>query len=205
MGFGQLDLVDPDLVEDSNRNRQLFTSSDVGRPKAHRVLKNLEAYVVSPAQLRGYFMTFEEWTQHRRRPRYNVVCCGVDSLRSMLAVARYGIQTDTTLIFTNVSRDGEACRVFIQRRGKMQPCFACYLPSALERQRDRDQPCLPVPAIADILQVAVGFGARAAVGEILGTPIGDYNCRDLTFTGFDLIRTIRRRPGCPLCLQFKSS
>ena len=34
-GYGHLDFVDPDIVEDSNRNRQNFTANDVGRPKVH--------------------------------------------------------------------------------------------------------------------------------------------------------------------------
>ena len=87
-------------------------------------------------------------------------------------------------------------RLFIQRPG--EACFACYRPQALHAGQER-RACTPVPAIADILHVAVGFAARAAVGELLGLPIGDFNLRDLTLSGFDIKNTVQRNPGCPLC------
>lgn len=199
MGLGVLDFIDPDVVEDSNRNRQLFTAADVGKPKAHQVLLNLEPYATYRTALRGYYMTFEEWSSDRRRPRYHVICCGVDSLPTMVAVARYGLARGTTVVFTNVSEDGECCRIFIQRPGHDQACFGCYNPAALAPAKEDRRPCAPVPAIADILHVAVGLSARATVGEILGVPIGDYNCRDVSFSGIDLVKTITKQRACPLC------
>ena len=200
MGFGQVDVVEPDRVEDSNRNRQLFKAEDVGLPKAHRVLNNIEPYAVYRTVLRGYFMTFQEWARLPSRTRYDAICCGVDCIPTMVAVSQYGFAQHVPVVFTNVSRDGEACRIFIQRPGHTDPCFACYRPQALDHRVYRDQPCIPQPAISDILHVAVGFGARAAVGEILGLPISDtFNCRDITFGGFDIAKNIAKRVDCPLC------
>ncbi len=198
MGFSKLSFVDGDLVEDSNRNRQMFIGEDVGLPKAHQVLKNLQPYATTTSVLRGYFMHFEDWCQQPGRGKYSVICCGVDSIPSMLAVSAYGLKTKTPVIFTNISSDGEAARIFIQRSSEGQPCFACYRPEALNWRQEK-QSCAPVPAIADILHVAVGLGARATVGEILGVPIGEYNCRDLTFTGFDIKKNIEKRQNCGLC------
>jgi molybdopterin/thiamine biosynthesis adenylyltransferase len=198
MGLSRIGFVDGDLVEDSNRNRQMFTAEDVGSPKVHQALKNLEPYATNQSLLRGYFMHFEEWCKQPRRGKYSVLCCGVDSIPSMLAVSAYGLMTKTPVVFTNVSADGEAARIFIQRSGENDPCFACYRPEALNWQQQK-QSCAPIPAIADILHVAVGLGARATVSEILGVPIGDYNCRDFTFAGFDIKRTIPKRSDCQLC------
>lgn len=199
MGVGGLDFMDGDLVEDSNRNRQLFTANDVGHPKAHRVLHNLQTFAVHNTILRGYYQTFEEWRADRRRPKYDVVCCGVDSIPTMVAASRYGLETRTPVIFVNISADGEALRVFTQRTSEPSACFVCYRPSSWDYQIPRDQECIPVPAIADILHVAVGFAARAVVGELLGEPMGTFNCRDITFGGIDLKRTIPRAEGCKLC------
>ena len=200
MGFREVAGVEPDRVEDSNRNRQLFTAEDVGLPKAHRLMRNIAPYAVYRTVLRSYFMTFQEWAQLRNRRRYSVIACGVDCLPTMLAVSEYGWTHKTPVIYINVSRDGEACRLFIQRCGADDPCFACYQPGALDHKARRDQPCVPSPAIGDILHVAIGLGARAAVGEILGVPISDdYNCRDITFGGFDIKKRILKRAGCPLC------
>jgi molybdopterin/thiamine biosynthesis adenylyltransferase len=198
MGFSKLSFVDGDLVEDSNRNRQMFIAEDVGLPKAHQIIKNLEPYATATSTLRGYFMHFEDWCQQSGRGKYSAICCGVDSIPSMLAVSAYGLKAKTPVIFTNISADGEAARIFIQRSTQAEPCFACYRPESLNWLQEK-QSCAPVPAIADILHVAVGLGARAIVGEILGVPIGEYNCRDFTFTGFDIKRTLVKRPECPLC------
>ena len=200
MGTSSVCFLDPDLVEASNRNRQMFTLEDVGKPKAHRLLSNLAPFATARAHLRGFFMPFEDWlVKFGRRSRFEMICCGVDSIPTMANVARFGVKTKTPVIFINVSENGEACRVFIQRPLANAPCFVCYLPDALALRVVSRTPCLPVPGIADILHVAVGLGARAAMGEIMGEPIGEYNCRDFTFGGIDLIRTIVKKPDCPLC------
>jgi len=195
-GVRQMDIVDHDFVEDSNRNRQFFTADDVGKPKAHQVLKNLAPFAVFPTLLRGYCSTFEDWVKQKHKTHYDAIICGVDSMPTMVAVAKYGLASRSTVIFVNVDGSGDACRIFIQRPGAA--CFACYMPQALQALPER-RSCAPVAAIADILHVAVGFSARAVAGEILGAPIGDYNSRDITFTGFDIKKTVKRRPACPLC------
>jgi hypothetical protein len=103
-------------------------------------------------------------------------------------------------VVSNVSRDGESCRIFIQRSGENDPCFACYAPDVTDSPTVQpDRSCAPTPAIADILPVAVGFATRAAIGEILRVPIGEYNCRDITFGGIDIKKTITKKTGCALC------
>ena len=202
MGFGGVDVVEKDLVENSNRNRQLYQSTDVGKPKACALLRNLSPYAVWRTSLRGYYMSFEEWLEQNHAPVHSAIVCAVDNAASLFNAARYGLSTQTPVVFANVSTDGEACRIFIQRPGVKDACFACYRPH--ETFDDRDRPCVPVPAIADILQVAVGFAARALVGEIHGVPIGDYNCRDLTFTGFDIVKQVAKRIDCKICGGLKS-
>ena len=60
-------------------------------------------------------------------------------------------------------------------------------------------PTSSVIPIADILQVAVGFAARALVGEIHGLPIGDYNCRNLSFSGVDFVKRVEKCLDCKMC------
>lgn len=202
IGTSSVFLIDPDLVEDSNRNRQFFTLEDVGKPKAHRLLSNLAPFATARTRLCGYYLSFEAWlVKFGRRSRFDMICCGVDSIPTMANVARFGLETQTPVVYLNVSENGEACRMFLQRPTADAPCFVCYLPDALAPRQVSRTPCLPIPAIADILHVAVGLGARAAMGEIMGSPIGEYNCRDFTFGGIDLVRTIAKRPDCPLCSQ----
>lgn len=203
MGIGQIDIIEPDLIEDSNRNRQFFTARDVGRPKAHQLLRNIAPYAVRPSALRGFYMTFEEWSSDNPLSEYSVISCGVDSFRTMAVVARYALVNKAPAIFYNVSEDGDSCRVFVQRPGAADPCLACYIPQVLDDGRFGGKPCIPSPAIGDILQVAVGVAVRAAVGEIVGVPIGEFNCRDIALSGFDIRKTVSSRPDCPLCIEAK--
>lgn len=194
MGIGRLDFVDPDIVEDSNRNRQRFTADDVGKPKAHALLANLAPYATFATELQGYFGTFQDCASEFRTP--DVVLCGVDNDEARVAVARFSVLHYIPVVFIAVSKDGEAFSLFIQR--PRQACLACRQPSVLEPKEP--QLCIPVPAIADILQVAAGFGARAVVGELLGSPISDeYNLRQITFTKFDIKQQVQRNPDCVLC------
>lgn len=196
MGFGCLVFVEHDLVEDSNRNRQFFIDEDVGKPKAHRLIERVKPFATHDTLLIGHYMTFQQYVATEDVPKFDAIWCGVDNEPTMVDVARHGLATGTSVIFTNVSFDGEMCRTFIQRPG--QACFACYKPESLTA-KFRKQSCAPVPAIADLIHVAVGFGARAVVGEILGMPIGNWNCRDIGLAGIDSIRTIERKKGCELC------
>ena len=191
-----IDVLDHDIVEVSNLNRQLFTTKDLGKPKPHALLDNISPYATSERTLHSYWTTIQDFVSTAASERsYAAYSAGVDNDDANIAVAKYAIRTGTTAIFTNVSRDGDACRVFVQRAG--EACFVCYKPHALTPEPSPG--CLRTPAIADILQVAAGLAVRAVVGELMGEPIGDYNCRDLSFSGFDYVRSIERRPDCPVC------
>jgi hypothetical protein len=143
-------------------------------------------------------MTFEEWLTFPSRSRYDVICCGVDSLSTMAAVARFGLSKNIPVIFTNVSADCEAARIFIQRPGPSEACFGCYKPDLLGLDATR-QPCTPVAACGDILRIAIGFGARAAFAELLGQPMASYNCRDITFMGIAFAKHVQKKECCDIC------
>lgn len=206
MGFGSIDCCDPDLVEDSNRNRQLVTARDVGKPKAHAVLRNVAPFATCHTRLRGFHGSFQELLLSGCVMRYDCILCGVDNNPANVDVARYGVLTRTPVIFINVSRDGEAFRLFIQRPD--EACFACYNPRALEPpkdiaiSRDRALACTPDPSIGDVLMAAVAFGCRALTLEMCGDRISqNWNCRDITFYGLDLKEDIQRNPGCRVCAR----
>jgi adenylyltransferase/sulfurtransferase len=195
IGVGRLDWVDHDIVEDSNRNRQPFMAEDVGKPKAHQLLKNLSSYATFPTLMVGHHQTFQAFAENDHLD-YDVILCGVDNDEANVAVARAAVRTGLPVVFVNVSRDGGAFRIFVQRPG--EACFACYRPDACEPKPPA--PCIPSPAIADVLQAAVGFATRAVVAEIFETPINmDWNCRDVTFYGFDVLQKINKKHDCSVC------
>jgi hypothetical protein len=195
-----VDIVDFDLVEVSNLSRQFFTFEDVGVPKAHALVTRIYPFITRPMLLRSYWMGVEEFTDYKSHLDTSIFCVGVDNDEANIDSAKLALFANKTAVFVNVSRDGDSCRIFIQRPG--DACFACYKPSALHpKPRDPNAGCPRTPAIADILQVAAGFAVRAVLGEILKAPIGDYNCRDISLSGFDHSKTVQRNPDCLLCKE----
>jgi molybdopterin/thiamine biosynthesis adenylyltransferase len=193
-GVGRLDIVDHDRVDTTNRARQFYTATDVGNYKAHALPKRLRPFATAPTTLRGYAATCQTAaldTDH------NVIICGVDNDAANANIAARAHQHQTPAVFVNVSKDGEACRLFIQQPGGA--CFACYRPTALIPKPP--QPCIPTPAIVDILHIAAGLAVRATTTLLHGDTIGPYNCRDLTMSGIDLTKTVSRSTTCPLCNQ----
>jgi len=193
-GIGGLDIVDHDRVDTTNRARQFYTATDVGKYKAHALPTRLRPFATSATTIRGYAATFQAAALDNN---HDLIICGVDNDAANASVANHAHRHLTPVVFVNVSKDGEACRIFIQTPGNA--CFACYRPTALIHKPP--QPCIPTPAIVDILHIAAGLAVRAATTILHGDTIGDYNCRDLTMSGIDLTKTVPRSPTCLLCNQ----
>ena len=191
-GVGELNIIDNDRVDITNLSRQFYTARDVGQYKAHALPKRLRPFATGPTIIKGYAAKFEDVNLDEPP---DIIVCGVDNDTANVSVAQYAHKHRIPVVFVNVSKDGEACRVFIQTPGAA--CFACYKPNALTPKPPA--PCTPTPAIVDILHVATGLAVRATTTLLMGESIGDYNCRDLTMSGTDLTKTVQRRNECPLC------
>ncbi len=59
-GIGRITLLDRDIVEASNLNRQLFYEKDIGRNKALALAENLQRECVAASQIRGLALRLEE-------------------------------------------------------------------------------------------------------------------------------------------------
>lgn len=192
LGIGRLTIVDHDRVDNTNRSRQFYTARDIGKYKTHALPLRLRPFATAPTIIKGYaakFPTDDIGHDH------DLIICGVDNDAANVSAAAYALAHHEPVVFINVSKDGQACRVFIQTPGNA--CFACYKPTALIPKPPA--PCTPTPAIVDILHIAAGLAVRAATTLLLGDSIGDYNCRDFTMDGIDITKTVPRRPTCVLC------
>ena len=191
-GIGRITLLDDDIVEASNLNRQRFYISDIGRSKALALAENLERECIAPTEIRGLAFRLEEAIAREIDLGCDVVVCGVDNNPARVAASRYFRFKGIPVVFTGVSRDGDCGYVFVQ--DKHGPCVGCLYPDMADDDR---YPCPGTPAIADILQ-AVGSLAAYGVDTLLTKRARKWNYRRICLSDADGdgAAMVESRPGC---------
>lgn len=175
-GIGRITLLDDDIVERSNLNRQRFYIKDVGKNKAIALARNLLPETTAATQIIGLGFRFEEAIVRGVDLAADVAVCGVDNNPARMAVSTYFRKHGIPVVFTAVSRDADHGYVFVQDRDG--PCIACLLPDTATDDR---YPCPGTPAIADILQ-AVGALSLYAVDTLLTQRARAWNYRRVSLS-----------------------
>jgi molybdopterin-synthase adenylyltransferase len=147
-GIGKITLLDDDVVEVSNLNRQRFYIKDIGKNKAIALARNLQRECIVTTGISGYAFRLEEAIVRGLDLSCDVAICGVDNNPARVAASRYFRGKGIPVIFAAVSRDADHGYVFVQK--KDGPCIACLFPDIVNDDR---YPCPGTPAIADILQI----------------------------------------------------
>ena len=191
-GIGRITLLDDDVVEASNLNRQRFYISDIGRNKALALAENLERECIAATEIRGFAFRIEEAIARQIDLGCDAVVCGVDNNPARVTASRHFRAKGANVIFTAVSRDGDCGYVFVQE--KQGPCIGCLYPDMADDDR---YPCPGTPAIADILQ-AVGSLAVYAVDTLLMKRARNWNYRRVSLSDAeaDGAAMVESRPGC---------
>jgi molybdopterin/thiamine biosynthesis adenylyltransferase len=194
-GIGKITLLDGDVVEPSNLNRQRFYKKDIGGNKAIALAGNLRAECIAQTKIRGCPFRLEEAIARRIDLTCDVAICGVDNNPGRVAASRFFRSKTLPVIFTGVSRDADHGYVLVQDRGG--PCIACMFPDMVNDDR---YPCPGTPAIADILQ-AVGSLAVYAIDTLIMERPRSWNYRRLSLSDSTLDggSMIERRESCSLC------
>jgi molybdopterin/thiamine biosynthesis adenylyltransferase len=170
-GIGRITLLDRDLVEASNLNRQLFYEKDIGRNKALALAENLQRECIAATDIRGHALNLEDAIDRKIDLSCDVAICGVDNNPARVAASRFFRFAGIPVIFAAVSRDGDHGYVFVQDRHG--PCIGCLFPDMADDDR---YPCPGTPAIADILQ-AIGAMAVYAIDTLVLTRCRTWNYR----------------------------
>jgi adenylyltransferase/sulfurtransferase len=194
-GVGALLILDPDRVQLSNLNRQLFYEEDLYQNKAIALAKNLAREATSRTCITAYPLSFEDAVRKGVDPDADVVVCGVDSNRTRLNVSSHFL-AGRPVVFLGVDEIADHGYVFVQEQDG--PCFACLFPHALE-DATRNQ-CAKVGAVKDILKVVAGIALYAVDSLLMGRKRA-WNFKESTLAGFapDVSRQIGRRDNCPVC------
>jgi len=195
-GIGHIGLVDHDVVDTSNLQRQIVHGeSMIGKPKvesAARRLQDLNPHItVTP-----YHEPLTSTNALDILASYDVIMDGTDNFPTRYLLNDAAVMLGKPLVYGSIYRFEGQVSVFAMPGG---PCYRCLLP-------DPPPPHL-VPSCAEagvlgILPGTIGtIQATEAIKIILG--IGDtlagrlllYDALDMSF---DMI-TLPKRPACPMC------
>ena len=194
-GIGALTILDDDVVEVGNLNRQRFYEKDLGQNKAIALVQNLQAECIHDSLMTGFALSFQRAVDRGIDLSCNVAICGVDNNPTRVAASRYFQEKHLPVIFTAVTADADHGYVFVQEAESA--CLGCLFPDIADDQR---YPCPGTPAISEILQL-VGALAAYAVDSCLMKRRRDWNYRQFYLTGAanEACRTVDRHENCPLC------
>lgn len=195
-GIGHLRILDHDVVEHTNLNRQHFFPTDIGQNKACCLARNLAPHCHAGTILEGFPFSFEDAVALDIDLAAAFVVCGVDNSEARVAVSEYYRRLATPVVFIAVDFLAECGHVFVQESTPATPCFGCAFPRSLTSGK---APCF-VPASKDVLKVVAGF-ALYAIDSVLMDRKRNWNYRRVHLAGFapDVLINIEQNPECPLC------
>ena len=193
-GVGGLTILDHDIVEPSNLNRQRFYLPDVGCNKAIALAQHLERECIYSTRITGFALRLEEVIERRFDLNCDIAICGVDNNPARTAASRHFRERGVPVIFVAVSANANHGYVFLQE--KIGPCFGCLFPDAVN---DAAYPCPGTPAVADILQL-IGAMAIYVVDSYLMPRRREWNYRsfNLEDRASDSCQVVKPRNGCLL-------
>ncbi|NLE21489.1 MAG: HesA/MoeB/ThiF family protein [Actinobacteria bacterium] len=195
-GVGRVGIVDDDVVELSNLQRQvLFTTADVGRPKAGVAAERLAA--LNPdVTLEPCASRLRAATAPGLIDRYDVVVTAVDNFP-----ARY-LLNDACVLARKTLVDGAVLRttgLAMTVKGGETACYRCVFPEppppAGVVSCSEAGVLGPVPGLIGSIQALEVIKVMTGVGRPLYDRLLQYDGGSMTFSEVSL----ERSPSCPVC------
>lgn len=190
-GVGYLRIIDCDIVEITNLNRQVaHWSTDLGRPK-------VESAAMKLTQLNPEIMVdavnerISEETVGKLLDGVDLVVDGQDNLPTRLLINSECVSRGITYVFAAVYGFEGYLTTVVPGKG---PCLRCIYPG--ETLPDGPTPILgPTPGVMGCLEATEAIKAITGIGA---TAVGKLVVYDGERMSFQQI-TIKRNPECPTC------
>ena len=151
-GIGNMGLVDDDVVDLSNLNRQIiFNYTDVGKSKviqAKKILKKINKKI----KVRTYKNRLTEKNIKKIFNNYDIICDCSDNFATRYILNDYCLKNKKTLISAAISKFD--AHIFNFNFKKNIPCYRCFMPEipGLDNKCDTDGILPTVAGIAGTLQ-----------------------------------------------------
>jgi molybdopterin/thiamine biosynthesis adenylyltransferase/rhodanese-related sulfurtransferase len=195
-GVGRLGLVDYDVVDLSNLQRQiLHGTGDVGRPKIESALDRLRD--LNPhIRIDTYGVSLSSGNARDILEPYDVIIDGTDNFPTRYLLNDVCVFTGKPFIFGGIFRFYGQVSVFCTREG---PCYRCLFPAP--PPPDSVPTCAEggvfgfLPGTIGTIQASEAVKILLGIGEPLVGRLLTYNALDVDFRIFN----IRKDPECPVC------
>ena len=196
-GVGTIGVVDDDVVELSNLQRQIaHTTGRIGIPKVASVAE--AAVAINPGvRLETHEMRLSATNIAGLLAQYDLVCDGTDNFATRFLVADACVLARRTLISAAVLRFEGQLSVFKPHEGG--PCYRCLYPEA--PPPGTVPSCSEAGVLGAVTGVMGTLQATEVLKEILGvgdTLAGRLLIWDALATRFRTVK-LRPDPGCALC------
>jgi adenylyltransferase/sulfurtransferase len=195
-GVGRLGLVDDDLVDSSNLQRQIVHgSSTVGMPKvisAKQRLSDLNPYI----NIEVFHERFDSLSAERIGNGYDLIVDGTDNFSTRYLINDYCVLRKKPYIFGSIFRFEGQVSIFAGNEG---PCYRCIFPEPPPAEL---APTCGEGGVFGVLPGIIGAMQAAEVIKILlglGSPlIGKLLLYDALDQSMQSIK-IKKNPNCRVC------
>lgn len=194
-GLGAITIVDDDVVELSNLQRQIqFSQDSLGQPKAQTMQKNL-ARLNSGINVDYKQARLDQNNAEKLLRGYDIILDGTDSFETRFVVNRISIALGIPLVSGAIGRFNGQVGIF--NSGLDMPCYQCL-----------------VPAIPPQVETCSEVGVVGALAGVVGTMMALETIKLITGAGAPLVgklwifdglnaesRIVRlpKDPKCPVC------
>lgn len=196
-GVGTLGIIDDDLVENANLQRQVIhTDTRIGMPKVHSAAEAIAAQ--NPfVKVRTYHRRFDAEIAAELVADYDVILDGTDNFETRYLVNATAVAAAKPLIAAALTQwEGQ---ISLYDPSKGTPCYACVFPSAPDPALVPN--CAEAGVIGPLPGVVGAIMAIEAIKHITGagtTLAGRLHLYDALFADTRTI-AIKPRADCPVC------
>ena len=201
-GVGTLGLVDDDLVERSNLQRQIIhTENRIGEKKIHSAAKGIKD-LNQEIDIQVYDQRVDSANAASLVDGWDVVIDGTDNFPVRYALNEACLKQGVPLVYGAVMRFQGQVAVFWPggpSAAENQPCFQCVFPEAPSAE---DAPACAeagvlgvLPGITGLLQASEALKLALGIGQPLSGSLLMFDVLNMDFRQTRL----KRRPDCPAC------
>jgi sulfur-carrier protein adenylyltransferase/sulfurtransferase len=196
-GIGRLGLVDYDVVDFSNLQRQiLHGTDDVGRKKLNSAKDRIKA--VNPnVQVDLHDLVFRSENAMQLVRDYDIVIDGTDNFPTRYLSNDVCVLTKKPNVYGSIFRFDGQCTVFAPHLGG--PCYRCMFPEppppGMVPSCAEGGVLGVLPGIIGVLQAIEAIKLIMGIGDSLIGRLVSFDALKLRFKEFK----IRKDPNCPIC------